>query len=168
MVELIPRQERKPLFGQWFFFIASFLLIGGVGIGFFILDQLENNAKDILVSLQETLLRDTRPQEEALATELSAYKEKIDRLSAAASEREDFLRYFTFLEDSIIDGVYLTRFEADRDSAILAFEGVANSFLDLERQRLLWKSQEQIKQVDIMNMLLGGDGTISFQAELAL
>jgi len=168
MVEIIPKQKQKPLFGQWFFLIASVLLLGGVAVGFFVLDQLEKNAREILEGLEETLAADTQPQEQAIVAELNEYKEKIDRFREAAAEREDFLPLFVLLEQSILDGVVLSRLESERGSNKIFIEGVADSFFVLEQQRLLWKQQEQIGKTDIRNMNLEQEGQVQFEAELML
>jgi len=168
MVDLIPKEEKKPLFGRWFFFIASALLLGSVGIGFFVLDRLERNAREILEGLEKTLVVDTQPQEQAIAVELTEYKEKMDRFRGAAAEREDFLPPFSLLEQSILDGVVLGSFEAANGPNQILLQGVADSFFVLEQQRLLWKEQEQIQKLDIRNMRLEQEGQVQFEAELFL
>ncbi|HEX9722345.1 MAG TPA: hypothetical protein VGA53_03710 [Candidatus Paceibacterota bacterium] len=167
-MDLIPKQEQKPLFGQWFFLIASFLLLAGVGIGFFVLDQLEQSSREALETIERTLQEEIQPQEQSLVEELQRAREKIDRFKLAAERRKDFLPLFQILEESTHEGVVFSSFQTNRQKAQITLAGTAQNFFVLEQQRLLWKRQPQIKEIVIQGMKLEQDGQVSFDADLTL
>jgi hypothetical protein len=169
-IDLIPKQQEKPLFGKWFFFIASALLVGGVGIGFFVLGEFEKNNKQTLGVLESTLRNDIQPQEQSLIGELNAARESVERFKAVVAERKDFLPFFQLLERSTHEEVVFSKFTAGRESATTTIEvsGIARDFFTLEQQRLLWKQQSQIQHIEIQNMGLQAEGRVSFDATLEL
>lgn len=168
MADLIPKKTGKPLFSQWFFFIVSFLLLVGVAVGFFVLMRLEQTSGEVLQALEETLARDTQPQEQALIAELTEYRDQVERFRAAANQRKDFAPLFALLEQSTHEGVRFTEFAVDRLSNQIHLTGEAQDFFNLEQQRLLWKRQEQIRKVEVLNMSLEQEGQIQFEARLTL
>lgn len=165
MVELIPKQAKKPLFSLWFFLIASMLVFVSMVVVFFVLGHVIRNNMQILEGLEQRLSRDTTPQEKALASELVEYQTKIDAFAFAIEKRYNFSPLFDVLERSTHEGVVFESFEANRDEKRINVVGKATGFFILEQQRLLWEQEEGIVEARLAEIRLEGNGEVGFEAE---
>ena len=111
MVELIPKREQKPIFGQVFFLIVSVAVLGAVATAFFVFQQLVRNEGELLEVLEKRFVQDTRPLEEELAAQLQDYKKKTEILRAVLDERKNALAFFGLLEQTSHPGVVFQQFK---------------------------------------------------------
>lgn len=166
IVELIPKQVQKPIFGPWFFLITSFLLLLGVATGFFILKHFHAQASESLRNLDQTFQQDIKPEEEMVQLEVSSYRQKVEYMKTVLGRRSDFSRLFDFLERAMHPEVFFVSFRVDAVDPKASLEGIASSFLALEQQRRIWAEQQDLRELNLESIELGSDGAITFGAVL--
>ena len=167
MVELIPKKEQKPVFGQVFILIVSFAVLVAVTGAFFLLQQLGRDAREVLVVLEKRFVEGTRPLEEALAAQLQHEKEKTEILREVLGRRKDALVVFKLLEETTHPGVFFRSFAGDVKTGKFTLDGEARNFVVLEQQRQVWGKQREFSTI-LSNIRLGEDGRIDFGLELTL
>jgi len=167
MVEIIPREEQKPIFGQVFFLIVSFAMLLSVATAFFVFQQLARDAREVLAVLEERFTQSTRPLEEELAAQLQDDKKKIEILRAVLDERKNVLAFFKLLEQTTHPGVVFTEFTGDVKTGAFVLEGEAQNFFVLEQQRLVWKERQEFSAI-LRDIQLVQGGRSSFEVEFVL
>lgn len=168
IVELIPKQEHKPIFGQVFFLILSAAALAGTTIAFLILQQLINTNRTNLDILEKQLFFNTQPLEQELAAKLLIYKQNTEDFKVAASERKTFLPFLDLLEKNTHPDVFFTNLEKGESADTFVLDGQTRNFFTLEQQRLVWKQQKQFENVQLTNIALGESETASFNVEFTV
>lgn len=168
IVELIPKQIKKPVFGQVFFLIVSLAVLAGVTVSFLILQQLISTARASLDILEKQLSQDTRPQEQELASKLQEYKQGVEDFKFVASERKSFLPFFEVLEKTTHPDVFFLALDAIDNANVLALDGETRNFFALEQQRLVWKERNEFQNVQLQDIRLTGTGNGSFKVEFTV
>lgn len=164
MVELIPKQEQKPIFGQAFFLFVALAVLAGVISAILILQEFIRNTQAELDVLEKTFVEDTRPLEEALEKELQGYKKKTDILSIALNDRKTLLPFLSLLENTTHPDVFFHDLTGNTETGIFALGGEARNFFVLEQQRLVWNGQSELK-AQLQDISLGQAGTGNFTVE---
>jgi len=164
IVELIPKREQKPIFGQVFFLIISITTLVSVGMAFFVLQQLIRDTSEVLAVLEKRFLEDTRPLEEEASAMLEGYKTKTEMLRIALDERKTALPFLRLLEQTTHPDVFFTDFNGDPKTGIFVLTGEARDFFALEQQRLVWKGRKEFESA-VRNIQLGKEGAGSFEVE---
>ncbi|HCM36331.1 MAG TPA: hypothetical protein DIS53_00110 [Candidatus Wildermuthbacteria bacterium] len=167
MVELIPKRERKPIFGQVFFLIVSLAVLASATAAFLILQQLIANAHEELGRLEKTLTEDTRPLEEELSSRLLGYRRKTEILQGVLDERKAILPFFEILETTTHPGVFFRTFQGNPKTGVFTLEGEAQSFFALEQQRLAWENREEFES-KLRDIRLGAGGSSLFTVEFTV
>ena len=167
MVELIPKKEQKPIFGQVFFLIVSVAMLLSVATAFFVFQQLSRDAREVLEVLEKRFVQDTRPLEEELAAQLQGHKKKTEILRAVLDERKNVLAFFGLLEQTSHPGVVFHEFEGDAKTGTFTLAGEAKNFFVLEQQRLVWEKQQEFQAVLRDIQLLEGSRS-SFEVEFVV
>lgn len=167
IVELIPKKERKPIFGQMFFLIVSVVLLAAVVSAFFLLQQSIRNARAEFSTLEKTFVEDIRPVEEELSASLQGYRGKTEILKATLQERKNALAFFALLEETAHPEVFFRSLTGDMETSVFVLEGEAQDFIALEQQRLIWNNQEEF-QSELQGIKLGGEGAAEFTVEFII
>lgn len=167
MIDLIPKKEQKPIFGQVFFSIVSVAMLFAVAAAFFVFQQLAHNAREVLEVLEKRFVEDTRPLEEELAVQLQFDKKKTEILRGVLDERGDILGFFGFLEQTTHPGVTFQGLTGDVKTGAFLLTGRAQSFSVLEQQRLVWEKQQELS-VMLRGITLDEGGQGGFEVEFAL
>ncbi len=167
MVELIPKKEQKPIFGQVFFVIVSAVALAGVASSFLILHQLIIGNQAILKGLEKTLAEDTRPLEEELSKRLERYEKQTKIFRLVLDERKLLLPFFEILEKTSHPDVIFQGFDGDTETGVFVLLGEAQSFSVLEQQRLIWKERKEFTNI-LRDIRINGEGTISFEVEFVV
>lgn len=167
MVELIPKKEEKPIFGQVFFLIVSVAMLLAVAIAFFVFQQLARDASEILEVLEKRFLEGTRLLEEEVSAQLQADKKKTEILRAVLDERKNVLAFFGLLEQTSHPGVVFKEFEGDAKTGIFVLKGEAQNFVVLEQQRLVWRERQEFSTL-LSDIELGQEGQSSFEVEFSV
>lgn len=167
MVELIPKKEQKPIFGQVFFLIVSFAVLLSVAAAFFVLQQLARDAREVLEVLEKRFVQDTRPLEEELAAQLQKHKKKTEILRAVLDERKNVLPFFELLEQTSHPGVVFQELDGVAKTGAFVLTGEAKNFFVLEQQRLVWKERQEFTSV-LRNIELSPTDRSSFEVEFDL
>lgn len=164
MIDLIPKKEQKPIFGQVFFSIVSVAMFLAVAVAFFVFQQLVTNAREVLGVLEQRFVQDTRPLEEELSSQLRDYKKKTEILRTVFDERKNMLAVFKILEQTGHPGVVFREFTGDANTRVFVLEGQAQNFVVLEQQRLVWEKQEAFSAV-LRDITLDEGGRSAFEVE---
>ena len=167
MVELIPKKEQKPIFGQIFFLIVSLCALLAVAIAFFVFRQLVENEREVLGVLEKRFLEDTRPLEEELAMQLQSARKKTEILGTVLDERKNALVFFRLLEQTTHPGVVFQKLEGNVKTGIFVLGGEAQDFVVLEQQRLVWEAQEGFSAI-LRDIQLSDEGKSSFEVEFVV
>lgn len=167
IVELIPKQVQKPIFGQTFFLFVAIAVLAGAVIAIFILQQFIRNTQAELDVLEKTLAEDTRPLEEALEKELQGYKKKTDLLASVLGERKTLFPFLSRLERTTHPDVFFHDLKGDAGTGIFTLGGEARSFFVLEQQRLVW-NEESVLGSKLQDISLGEAGTGNFTVEFTV
>ena len=167
MVELIPKREQKPIFGQMFFLIVSAAVLAAVVASFFILQQLIESKHAEREQLELTFVEDTRPLEEELSSRLLGYKKQVDALSSVLRERKTLLPFFALLERTTHPDVFFRSFDGNAATGVLRLNGEAESFFVLEQQRLAWENRTEFAY-KLSGLQLGQGGAASFSVEFVV
>ncbi|MBI2098589.1 MAG: hypothetical protein HYT49_02930 [Candidatus Wildermuthbacteria bacterium] len=167
IVEFIPKQEQKPIFGQVFFLIVSAAVLAGVVVAFFILQQLLHSARLELNQVEKTLVEDTKPLEEELFSELQEYKRQTEILKVVLLERKILLPFFSLLERTTHPDVFFQTFQGDAKTGVFELEGEARDFFVLEQQRLAWKGLGEF-ETELSGIKLGDEGSGLFEAKFVV
>ena len=164
MVELIPKKEQKPIFGQGFFLIVSSAMLFTVAGAFFVFQQLVRDTREVLEVLDERFTQDTQPLEDELTAQLQGYKKKTEILQAVLDERKNMLAFFGLLEQTSHPGIVFGGFEGDVKTGTFVLTGEAQNFFVLEQQRLVWKQQQEFQAV-LRDISLGDGSKSGFEVE---
>ncbi|HEY4509539.1 MAG TPA: hypothetical protein VJC15_00950 [Candidatus Paceibacterota bacterium] len=167
MVELIPKKEQKPVFGQVFFLIISVAMLCAVALAFFVFKQLARDAREVLEVLEQRFSQDTRPLEEELTAQLQGYKRKTEMLRTVLDERKNVLAFFELLEQTSHPGVVFGEFTGDAKTGTFTLMGEAQNFFVLEQQRLVWKEQKEFRYM-LNDIQLGEGGKSGFEVEFVV
>jgi hypothetical protein len=139
-----------------------------VGIAFFILQQLINTTRTNVEIFDKQLVQDTRPLEQELSTKLNGYRQAVEDFKTAASERKNFLPFFELLENTTHPDVFFQNFQM-ANTTTMVLGGQAKDFFTLEQQRLVWKKEEQFKNVQLKDIAFSAPGEgIVFTVELTI
>jgi|SRR3989344_7599187 len=166
MVELIPKKEQKPIFGQVFFLIVSLAALFVVATAFFVFQQLDRNAREVRGVLEKRL-QDIQPIEEALVAQLQEYKKKTEMLRIVLGERRNTLAFFRLLEDMSHPGVVFGALKGDVGTGTFVLTGEAQNFFVLEQQRLVWREREEFDFV-LRDVQLGQGGRSNFAVDFVV
>lgn len=158
MFELIPKQERKPIFGQVFLFIVSIVVFVGVSVGTFVVQQLESDTRAALDILEKTLISDIQPREEELEKALLEYRQQTEDLKEILGMRKEFLAFFSFLEETTHPNIFFTDVESGAKNNAIVLSGVAADFFILEQQRAVWKEREELQSFRLQGLEITGRG----------
>lgn len=167
MVELIPKRQPKPIFGQLFFVIISFAVLVGVGATYFALRQLIEAKSLERDRLNKVFIEDTRPEEEELSAALKQYRQQTDMLAAALNERSYYAPFFDLLETTTHPDVFFSTLQGDAKTGIFRLNGEATNFFVLEQQRLAWQGSNAFT-ANLESIQLGADGTSAFAVEFKI
>lgn len=168
MVELIPKKEQKPIFGQVFFLIVSVAVLAGVVSAFFILGQLIVGNQAVLEDVEKTFAENTRPLQEELIARLEGYEKQAKTLRLVFDERRHLLPFFEVLEKTSHPGVAFQEFDGDTKTGVFVLLGEAESFSVLEQQRLIWKERKEFAATLRDIELNDAGGTVSFEVEFVV
>ncbi len=168
IVELIPKQIKKPVFGQVFFLIVSIAVLAGTAVSLFIFQQLIGTARANLAILEKQFSQDTQPQEQELAEKLVEYKQIVEDFKFVAGERKSFLPFFKVLEKTTHPDVFFLALDETDNANVLALDGATRNFFALEQQRLVWKELNEFQNVQLKGIKLTGTGSGSFKVEFTL
>jgi len=163
-VEFIPKQEQKPIFGQMFFVIVSIVLVAGVALSAFLLQQSSRSAREEFAALNKTFVEEIQPLEEELSAKLQGYREKTEVLKSVLDEKKNALAFLALLEQTTHPGVFFKSLSGSMKTGVFELEGEAQDFLVLEQQRLIWNNQEEF-QSELHNIRLNKEGAAGFTVE---
>lgn len=166
-VEFIPKQEQKPIFGQMFFVIVSFVLLAGVAFSIFFLQQSVEGARKEFAALDKTFTEEIRPLKEELSAKLQDYKEKTEVLKSVLDERKNALAFLDLLEQTTHPDVFFGTLNGDMKTGVFELEGEAQDFIVLEQQRLIWNNKEEL-QSELKNISLNEGGAAGFTVEFII
>ena len=166
MVELIPKREQKPIFGQAFFLIVSVAVLLASATAFFVFQQLVRNEREILEVLERRFAQGTRLLEEEMSAQLQMHKKKTEVLRTVLDERKNVLVFFGLLEQTSHPGVVFEEFTGDAKTGIFTLKGEAENFVVLEQQRLVWKERQEFSTL-LSNIELGEQGQSGFEVEFS-
>ena len=167
MVELIPKKEQKPIFGQVFFLIVSVAMLLAVATAFFVFQQLARDAREVLAVLEERFAQSTRPLEEELAEKLQYHKKKTEILRSVLDERKNVLAFFELLEQTTHPGVVFEGLTGDAKTGTFVLKGEAQNFFVLEQQRLVWGKQQEFSTT-LRDIQLGEGSQSTFEVEFVV
>ncbi len=167
MVELIPKREQKPIFGQLFFLIVSASVLATAAASFFIIQQLIQNTRIELVRLEKMFTEDTRPLEEELSSKLQGYKRQTEILKVVLDERKTLLPFFSLLEQTTHPDVFFGGFQGSTKTGVFTLEGTARDFFTLEQQRFAWEGREEF-EAKLSGIRLGEGGQAAFSVEFVV
>lgn len=162
MVELIPKREQKPIFGETFFLIVALAIFLSVGVAFFMFQGFSGKAREELAALDKTLVEDTRPLEEKLSASMQAYRKKTEMLKTVLERRKNPLAFFALLEQTTHPDIFFQKLQTDTKTGTFTLEGGARSFFVLEQQRLFWKNHTAFENA-LSDIRLGEEGRVSFR-----
>lgn len=158
MVELIPKQEKKPIFGQLFFFIVAVAVFAGVLVGVVVVRQLESDTREALDLLEKTLVSDVQPQEEELEKILLEYERQAEDLKEILKERKEFLAFFAFLEETTHPDIFFVDLQGGLSNSRVMLSGVAADFFILEQQRIVWREREELLSLKLQELEITESG----------
>lgn len=167
MVELIPKKEQKPIFGQVFFLIVSVVVFLSIATAFFVFQQLARDAREVLEVLEKRFAEATRPLEEQLVAQLQGHKKKTEILRVVLGERKNVLAFFEVLEQTSHPGVVFEEFTGNTKTGTFVLGGEAQNFVVLEQQRLVWKKQQGFSAT-LRDIQLGEGNRSTFEAEFVV
>lgn len=164
VVEFIPKQEQKPIFGQMFFVIVSIVLVAGVVFSILLLQQSVEAAREEFAALNKTFVEEIQPFKEELSAKLQDYKEKTEVLKSVLDEKKNALAFLALLEQTTHPGVFFKSLSGSMKTRVFELEGEAQDFIVLEQQRLIWNSKEEF-QSELRNIRLNEEGAVEFTVE---
>jgi len=167
MVEIIPKEIRRPLLSPLFILSLSGVLFLGVLAGLFLITQMQSQTRTTLRVLEERLGQGQIREGETLRQELKASKEKIDDFGLVIERRKNLLAFFRILEETIHPNVVFTSLETDLEGNTIDVLGTAPDFLSLGQQILVWKSRKEITSVNLVDLALGETGKKQFGVSLS-
>jgi len=164
VVEFIPKQEQKPIFGQMFFVIVSIVLVASVAFSIFLLQQSVRSAREEFAALNKTFTEEIRPLEEELSVKLEGYKGKTEVLKSVLEQRKNAPAFLTLLEQTTHTDIFFKSLNGDIKTGVFELEGEAQNFLVLEQQRLIWNNQEKF-QSELLDITLNEEGAAGFMVK---
>ena len=167
MVEIIPKEIRRPLLSPLFILSLSGILFLGVLAGLFLITQTQSQTGTALRVLDERLGEEQTGEGETLQQELKASKEKIDDFGLVIERRKNLLAFFRILEETAHPNVVFTDFETDLEGNTIDIVGTATDFLSLGQQILVWKNRKEITSATLTELALGQTGKKEFGISLS-
>jgi hypothetical protein len=168
MVQLIPKQEKKPIFGQLFFLIIAIGVFAGTITAFVVFEQLRGQSLETRESLEETLVKDIRPREKEMEQEIKRYQEQLTALEEILAKRSIFLAFFDVLERTTHPNIFFSSMTGTLHGERLELSGEANDFFAIEQQRLVWEEEDTFEEMNMGNINLSKDGAAAFKVDFVV
>jgi methylaspartate ammonia-lyase len=167
-IEIIPKKAPKlPSWLNILLYFSLFLLVSSIS-SYFILAHLQKESEANLANLEKTLTEGRTLQNIALEEEVFDYQKKISAFSQLISQHLLTSNLFDFLERNCHPEVLFQKFNLDSRTRRLTLSGQTDDFSSLGQQLLILKSQDEIEEVNLAKISLGGKGEVEFTLNLSL
>ena len=179
-IELIPKPEieKKPFdLTKFLLYLAIIILIGSVGLYFLFDFVLIKNSSKILAELETQLSLQMTDEAKSNEAKLIKWRQKIEDFRILLDSHQNPSKVFPLLEKLTHPKVWFTDFSLnfrtqkteEGDEVVqphFQLQGVAESFRVLGEQLLIFKKDENIKEIKLSNVYLGEKGNVRFQFEI--
>ena len=168
-IEIIPKEEIKPVPWQrilFYFFI--FLLLISIA-GYFALDYyFLKKAQQELQTLEMKIAEAKTPQQIALEKEILDYQEKIEDFASLFLAHKKSSNFFNFLEKITHPKIFFSELNLNTTGSQVNLSGQAESFQVLGEQLLIFRNTKSIQNVNLSEVKIGKEGEIGFTFNLSL
>jgi len=163
-IEISSKPKNKEPF--WLNFILHFLLIIFlVSISsYFILFFSQKKINKKLAEIERGLIR--TDAEKALEDKLFIYQKKIEDFNTLLENHRSPLSVFSFLEKNVHPGVWFSSLDLNLEKNTLSLSGYGKNPETVEEQLLLFKEQELVKNVTLLNFSSGNEEQIKFDLQI--
>jgi len=179
-IELIPKPEteKKPFdLTKFLLYLAIIILVGSVGLYFLFDFGLIRNSSKVLAELETQLSLQMTDEAKEHEAKLIEWRQKIEDFRILLDLHQNPSKVFSLLEKLSHPRVWFTDFslnfgtqKTEEGSEVgqfqLQLQGVAESFRVLGEQLLVFKNDENIKEIKLSNVSLGEKGNVKFQFEI--
>ena len=117
--------------------------------------------------LQERIQENKKRKAELQKEEVFNFQGKIDILEELLKKHLYWTTFFRFLEESTMPKVYFTNFSADVSDNQVNLEGITPSLSALAQQIVVFKTQELVEEVKLLNLNFVEEG-IKFSISLKI
>lgn len=169
MIEIIPKKESKlPSPSAILMYFAISLLVVTV-LAYFMITNINNNAEDILGTLEQNITQGKTPQDLLVENEVLGYRDKINDFAVLLSEHQMTSHLFETLEGLSHPRTWFSSVVLDSEELNLKLLGEAESFQVLGEQLIIFKQGEQFTEVDLSGLIIKEEGgKIGFTFSLGL
>ena len=169
MVQVIPKQfhQEKSKIGQ-VLALLSLVLIGLVLAGYFILKSQTAKMNSSLKDVNDQLSNVQTQKDINLKNEIFEYQRKIKDINFLLSKRKRAGDFLNFLSSFVHPNLYFTELSLDMDKGEANLEGISSDFPAIAQQVDIFKKQEFIQKVELMDVSLEEENGVKFTLELSL
>jgi len=168
MVDIIPKEPVKYPLGIHLVFYIGLTIFGILIVGFFVLQQLALIKTEELVSIDEALLKEIKPEEQALEDKIVLAKRKIDDFSHILAARRNILNFFVLLEEDTHPAVVFGNLDLDAQEYTAVLSGESTGFFTLEQQMLVLQNEAKIEKINLSGVALGQGSGAVFSLDIQL
>ncbi|MCH7605020.1 hypothetical protein IID24_03485 [Patescibacteria group bacterium] len=168
MIDIIPKEPVKYPFGIHLLLYIGIAIFGVSIVGFFVLQQLTLIKTEEIVSIEEALLKEIKPEEQALEEKMVLTKRKIDDFSHILAVRRNILNFFALLEKDTHPAVVFRSLNLDAQEYTAVLSGESTNFFTLEQQMLVFQNEVKIEEINLVGARFGQRNTAVFELNMQL
>ena len=168
MVNLIPKPVKKISKNQQILLYFLVFLVIFLTTAYIFLISLEKQAQVSLETIDQQIAEQKTKEMAGLESTIKAYKREIDEFAPYLNNHTLTTKFFDFLEESTHPRIYFSQMNLRTSSASFSLSGMADSFLTLGQQLMIFNDNSMVRSVSLSNISLSDEGYISFNLGLSL
>ena len=168
MVNLIPKPIKKISKNQKILLYFLVFSVISLTMAYVFLISLEKQAQASLEAVEQQIFEQKTTEMANLESTIKAYKIEVDDFAPYLGNHILITKFFDFLEENIHPRIYFSQMSLKSSSANVSLSGMADSFLSLGQQLMIFNSNSIVKNVSLSNISLSEEGSIVFHLSISL
>jgi hypothetical protein len=161
-IQIIPKKrEGSSIFMDILLYLSVFLFLAAL-VGYFIINSALKKTEGSIMEVDAKLAEASNSPEAALVDDVLFYQKKIESFSYILSSHVYVSQVFPFIEKLTHPKVFFTSFEEDSQENKIVLSGITEDFQTLGQQLEIFKTAENIEEVELSEISFDEDGKVSF------
>ena len=166
MVEIIPKAPTKTPAKKGFLLSISIGLLLISLVGFFILKNIAQQAKEELTNLEATF-QELKSQEKSLEKEVLGFRKKLNNFSLLLKDHLVASKFFPILEEVAHPEIQFKNLDLNPRQKKVVISGLTDEFINLAEQLSILKNREETKNVKLNKVGISQE-KVEFEIEISL
>ena len=165
-IEITPTQKIKTPVWTIIILLISGVALMALGASYLYLYTTSNKISKEIEEKKQALI-DT-PAEKALAENFLFLEKKINNFGNLLSQHQKTFNVFGFLEKICHPQVEFSDFTFNSKDGTVLIKGLAENFVVLGQQILIFKAQQGLKKINFSEISMGEKGKVTFSLQLTV